>query len=346
VAKGLKILLGAVIALALLSGAAWGYDRSQAETVAQGVRVSGVDLGGLDRRAATKKLTESLAPRLSHNVEVEAGGRKFYLSPARAGVSYDFAAAVDQAVSIGRTGWIGRRVWRSLSGEQANASVPASVTVSEPKIRAFAKRVAARADHPVVQAHLEYGPDSVKPVNGTPGVLVRTSALASAVTAAFQEPGDGAAVKVSAPVREVQPAGGTKGLADRYPTVVTVSRSGYRLYLFKHLKLVRTFPVAVGMAGLETPAGLYSVQDKQTNPVWHVPNSAWAGALAGKSIPPGPDNPIKARWMGVTASVGIHGTSAADSLGSAASHGCIRMAPVDVIWLYDQVPLGTPVYIS
>ena len=100
------------------------------------------------------------------------------------------------------------------------------------------------------------------------------------------------------------------------------------------------------MAGLETPAGLYSVQDKQTNPSWHVPNSSWAGSLAGKTIPPGPDNPIKARWMGLAGGVGIHGTGAVGSLGSAASHGCIRMDPADVIWLYDQVPMGTPVYIS
>jgi len=50
--------------------------------------------------------------------------------------------------------------------------------------------------------------------------------------------------------------------------------------------------------------------------------------------------------MGVAASVGIHGTADDGSLGSAASHGCIRMNVNDVIWLYDQVPIGAPVYIS
>jgi lipoprotein-anchoring transpeptidase ErfK/SrfK len=77
-----------------------------------------------------------------------------------------------------------------------------------------------------------------------------------------------------------------------------------------------------------------------------VPNSPWAGDLAGKVIPPGPDDPIKARWMGIYAGAGIHGTDADGSIGSAASHGCIRMHIPDVIELYDEVSVGTPVYIA
>jgi lipoprotein-anchoring transpeptidase ErfK/SrfK len=100
------------------------------------------------------------------------------------------------------------------------------------------------------------------------------------------------------------------------------------------------------MQGLETPAGLYHIQDKQVNPSWHVPNSAWAGDLAGKVIPPGPQDPIKARWMGFNGGAGIHGTDVLGSLGSAASHGCVRMAIPDVEALYDQVDVGTPVFVA
>jgi lipoprotein-anchoring transpeptidase ErfK/SrfK len=98
--------------------------------------------------------------------------------------------------------------------------------------------------------------------------------------------------------------------------------------------------------GLETPAGLYAIENKEVNPSWHVPNSAWAGDLAGKVIPPGPGNPIQARWMGIYAGAGIHGTTEDGSIGSAASHGCIRMHIPDVEELYDQVSVGTPVYIA
>jgi lipoprotein-anchoring transpeptidase ErfK/SrfK len=83
------------------------------------------------------------------------------------------------------------------------------------------------------------------------------------------------------------------------------------------------------------------------NPAWNVPNSAWAGSLAGTTVPGGaPDNPLKARWMGIFDGAGIHGTDAIGSIGTAASHGCIRMRIPDVIDLYDQVPVGAPVFIA
>ena len=82
------------------------------------------------------------------------------------------------------------------------------------------------------------------------------------------------------------------------------------------------------------------------NPSWTAPNRPWAGSYAGRTVPGGaPDNPLKARWLGVTGSVGIHGTSESWSIGSRASHGCIRMHVGDVIDLYPRVPYGTPVLI-
>jgi lipoprotein-anchoring transpeptidase ErfK/SrfK len=82
------------------------------------------------------------------------------------------------------------------------------------------------------------------------------------------------------------------------------------------------------------------------NPSWYVPNRPWAGELAGQVIPPGPDNPIKARWMGIYDGAGIHGTDATWSIGRSASHGCIRMTIPDVVELYERVNLETRVYIG
>ena len=112
------------------------------------------------------------------------------------------------------------------------------------------------------------------------------------------------------------------------------------------MRLAKTYLIAVGRAGLETPAGLYDINDKQIDPSWHVPNSSWAGSLAGQVIPPGPDDPLKARWLGFWNGSGIHGTDSVWSLGTAASHGCIRMSIPDVEELYPQVPLHTPIYIG
>jgi len=91
---------------------------------------------------------------------------------------------------------------------------------------------------------------------------------------------------------------------------------------------------------------MYRINDREVNPSWHVPKSAWAGALAGRTIPPGPSDPIKARWLGFWNGAGIHGTDETWSIGHAVSHGCVRMTIADVEQLYPLVPLGTPIYVG
>jgi lipoprotein-anchoring transpeptidase ErfK/SrfK len=137
-------------------------------------------------------------------------------------------------------------------------------------------------------------------------------------------------------------------LAAEYPTIITIDRSAFELRLWKHLRLVKTYPIAVGMVGLETPAGLYHVQDKQVDPSWDVPNSPWAGSLAGQVIPLRSADPLKARWMGIFKGAAIHGMDPSEygTIGHNASHGCIRMTIPDVIELYNQTPVGAPVYIA
>ena len=110
---------------------------------------------------------------------------------------------------------------------------------------------------------------------------------------------------------------------------------------------MKTYTVAVGTAEYPTPTGEYVVQTKQVNPAWSVPKSEWAGSLAGQVIPGGdPRNPLVARWIGFNGSVGFHGTASSGSLGSAASHGCVRMAPADVIDLFKRVDVGTPILVA
>jgi lipoprotein-anchoring transpeptidase ErfK/SrfK len=152
---------------------------------------------------------------------------------------------------------------------------------------------------------------------------------------------------VEAEVDKVQPEVTTDELAEEYPQYIVIDRAGFQLSYYESLELVKTYTIAVGQVGYDTPSGTYSIANKAVNPAWNVPNSAWAGDLAGTVVPGGaPNNPLVARWMGIIDGAGIHGTNDTGSLGSAASHGCIRMAVPDVIELYDQVPVGTPVYIA
>jgi hypothetical protein len=147
-------------------------------------------------------------------------------------------------------------------------------------------------------------------------------------------------------VSRVRPAVGAKTLRRSYRTYISVDRSSRIVRLFKRLRVVRRYRVAVGAAGYATPAGMHRVLSKQVNPTWYVPNRSWAGSLAGQRIPPGdPRNPLKARFIAIGGGVGFHGTGDLASIGRAASHGCIRMTVPDVISLYNRTPVGTSVLI-
>jgi lipoprotein-anchoring transpeptidase ErfK/SrfK len=133
----------------------------------------------------------------------------------------------------------------------------------------------------------------------------------------------------------------------RYGTIVTVDQRHFRLRLFKRLRFVKSYGVAVGQPAYPTPNGLFSIANKAVNPTWTVPDSPWAGALRNETVPGGSSqNPLKARWMGIVNGVGIHGTAESGSIGSRASHGCIRMRVADVIDLYPRVPVGSPILIG
>jgi hypothetical protein len=101
--------------------------------------------------------------------------------------------------------------------------------------------------------------------------------------------------------------------------------------------------VAIGRPGWETPTGEFTITVKAKNPTWFPPE--WA--VEEEPVPPGPDNPLGDRWMGLSEKgYGIHATNAPSSIGRAASHGCIRMYPEHARDLYNQVKKGTPVTIS
>ena len=108
--------------------------------------------------------------------------------------------------------------------------------------------------------------------------------------------------------------------------------------------VVRWFRVAVGAPSFPTPTGIYRIVDKQVDPWWYPPDASWA---AGASpVPPGPENPLGTRWMGLDRDgIGIHGTPDSGSIGGYASHGCIRMLIDSAEQLFALVPAGTPVII-
>jgi hypothetical protein len=187
------------------------------------------------------------------------------------------------------------------------------------------------------------GGDELEVVASRPGRKLRDVRLTRVLREAVLGGGERT---VRARVHRTAPEVSTAEVASRYPSYLTLDRGDFTLRLWKDLELAETYTVAVGQEGLETPGGLYAIEAMEENPIWHVPESDWAGDLAGQTIPPGPSNPIKARWMAIYEGAGIHGTEEVESLGSAASHGCVRMAIPDVEELYVEVEVGTPIFIE
>jgi lipoprotein-anchoring transpeptidase ErfK/SrfK len=211
-------------------------------------------------------------------------------------------------------------------------------------VRAWADRISGQVTRKPRSASLKIGLTKMRVTKARRGFTADASAIATKVRDAFTDPTADRTVRQ--PLQALEPATTLAELRRANSTILTVDRSHFTLRLFKNLRLSKKYGIAVGMSGLETPAGTYHITSKQVNPAWHVPNSAWAGSLAGQVIPGGaPNNPLVARWLGIQDGVGIHGTNEPWSIGSAASHGCIRMRPDDVIDLYGRVPVGTPVLI-
>jgi lipoprotein-anchoring transpeptidase ErfK/SrfK len=189
----------------------------------------------------------------------------------------------------------------------------------------------------------------VDPKPSRDGIAVRTGWLRSKVRRTLLSTAPAREV-VHVRTRVVRPEVSTEQLAAKYPAVLVLNRGAFTLTLYKNLKRSRSYQVAVGMVGLETPAGTYHIQNKAVNPAWTMPNSDWvAPADRGKVVPGGTaENPLKARWLGIFNGAGIHGIDPSEygSIGHQASHGCVRMRIPDVIDLYPQVPVGAPIYIG
>ena len=343
--KGLAVALAVLAALvAAAVAAAYAYDRTHDDVVAEGVTAGGVDIGGLRADEARARLRDALGERLGTPVVVEYRGRTFRVSPSQVDVRLHSDAMVSEALRESG-GNIFTRALRDLVSGRVDAEVAVEASYSERAVAAAVSRIAETVERRARDAKVVVRGGRLRVLPERNGVAVRARALAREIAAALTDTSGDRAVAV---VTEMTKPKLTRAkLARKHPYFIVVSRPEKKLRLYRRLELAKSYLIAVGQAGVETPAGLYEIETKAVNPAWHVPERAWAGELAGQIIPAGsPQNPIKARWMEFHDGAGIHGTDDVASLGEAASHGCIRMSIPDVIELYDRVPLQTPVYIA
>ncbi len=316
-----------IAALVLLTPAAHA---APAERLPDGATIAGVAVGGLGPLGARAELRRQLEPLFERPIEARIHGRRTQVPAGRLGQVVHYGQMVDAAFEQAQRGALVHvRMIRTVDGDKLTA---AAAKLARPFYRS------AR------DARARFGITHVARIPGHSGRAVDVRALRRDLLSELRTPRG--ARWVRGHLVTVRPAVRRADLRRIYPTYVSVSRPGRAVRLFKRLRLVRRYTVAVGAAGYDTPAGLHRVQSKQVNPTWYVPNRPWAGALAGQTIPAGDSrNPLKARFIALGGGVGFHGTADLASIGQAASHGCIRMRIPDVISLYNRVSVGTPVLI-
>jgi hypothetical protein len=293
--------------------------------------IATVAVGGLGPVAAKRTLTASLAPVYeTRPIAIRAAHKDTLVRPTDAGlvIYYD---------------WMVKRAF-ALAAAAKPVAVPLHLGVKNAARDAAIAAVAQRYYRAPRNAHVRFGITSIRRIRGRMGHALDTVLVRNRLEQELRHPTTSRVV-VGRIVR-VRPAVTTGSLRRVYPAYISIDRATHKLRLFRALRLVRTYPVAVGRAGYETPPGLRHVLYKEKNPSWTAPNRPWAYPYQGQTFPPGdPRNPLRAWFIALGDGIGIHGTSEEWTVGTSASHGCIRMHASDVDQVAKLTPVGTPVLI-
>jgi lipoprotein-anchoring transpeptidase ErfK/SrfK len=330
-ARALPVLLVSALAAAVPTVAAAAKAQQQDPTnVPSGVTAGGVDLSGLTLADAQARLESAIGAKVDADLILGAAGKPWTLKPATdAKLTFDALTTAKRAIRAKAPGDVGLKLSHSKLA-----------------VRAWVAGVAAKVGKASRNATVKITLTHIYRRRAAHGRALDQKGVAEQIDAALDD-GVNAPRTLHTKLLKTSPKINADDLVKVYGTVITVDKAHFKLRLFKRLKFSKSYGVAVGQPAYPTPSGLFHITNKQVDPVWSVPNSPWAGELQGTTVDGGSAaNPLKARWMGIINGVGIHGTGEDYSIGSAASHGCIRMHVADVKDLYPRVPVGTAVLIK
>jgi len=285
-------------------------------TIPTGVTIAGVDVGGLTPDVATATVQREFQKPL----QLDLGSTRVLVTPDVLGATPAIDAAIEKALAA-----------------QPGTAIPLGVTVVSGTIADFVAQLAQRFDRPAVDAKVFLR-------NLRPWVSEEQTGRKLDQRRAVHDINAMLAVGTRDETRLATSAVKPKLTRRNFGPVIVIRRNSNRLLLYEGMKYRRFFVVATGQQQYPTPLGRFTIVVKWRNPWWYPPNSPWAAGQ--KPIPPGPDNPLGTRWMGLSApGVGIHGTPSDASIGYSVSHGCIRMHIPEAEWLFNHVDIGTTVFI-
>jgi lipoprotein-anchoring transpeptidase ErfK/SrfK len=311
-----RLCLVLLAGLLVASAPAAADDAPPPATIPLGVTIGGVAVGGLTPDVAAATVQQEFDQPLA----LQIGTTSVLVTPDVLGAT----AVVDRAVE------------RALTA-QPNQTISLGVSVVSGTIADFVAKLAQRYDRLAADAKLSLR--NLRPwlSKERAGHKLDQRKAVRDINLALANMTRG---ELRLTVKPVKP----RVTRRNFGPVIVIRRSSNKLFLYNGMKSWRYFSVATGQSQYPTPLGRFSIVVKWKNPWWYPPNSPWA--QGEKPIPPGPNNPLGTRWMGLSApGVGIHGTPSDASIGYSASHGCIRMHIPQAEWLFNHVEIGTTVFI-
>lgn len=275
--------------------------------------------------AAADAAVGELAPRvetaLDHTVTVTHDGETWSTSPR----------------DLDATARIGPALEATLAGDEPDR---VGVAIPDGAVSGFVASVAGEIDVAPRDAQVALDGDELHITPERDGVAVDRDEAVGELDRALA--GDGEEVGLT-----VRPARATVRAAS-FDRVLVLRQDERELHLYEDHEPTHAWPVAVGQGGSPTPTGTFTVGAKRFEPTWNNPSPDGWGSDMPERVGPGPDNPLGTRainWNqhGRDTLIRFHGTPNEDSIGEAASRGCVRMYNDDVEELYDLVSTGTPI---
>ena len=336
--RWLVIGLGAVaFVVGGAAAAAYAYDRATDDRILPGVRIAGIDVSGMTHAQALKAIEHRAKWSMNRKLTIHAGDQEWTQSLASLGMHVQPERAVDQAFRVSSSvSWMSR-VYHRLSDKSVDRLIPLSFSYNKDTIAGFVNSVVGPSVTIKPQnAALKLSGESLVVQHSRVGNEVKPLVSARLIFSAVKD----RRAEVELPILDVQP----EVTEDSMGQTITVDVSTNTLRLWEGLEVVRTYPVATATYGFTTPIGEWNVVRKMENPTWYNPCLGQPGCWAANeppSIPPGPGNPLGTRAVYLDApGIRIHGTPSDSSIGTYASHGCIRMHISDSEALYPLVEVG------
>jgi lipoprotein-anchoring transpeptidase ErfK/SrfK len=334
------VVAGGLAALLLLGGAmaAGAWASGPSDRILAGVKVDGLDVGGMTKGEATRAVEAHLRPALDREIVITVGAKRFRMTPAGVGRGRAVDQAVAAALAGPRLSPLGA-FWHKVVRRPVTMDVHVSGTRQDERVAAFVSRIAAKVAVAPVDAVFELRDGELVKRKARSGKALDQDAATKALVKVLNESGR---TKAKLPLHGVAPKVLDKDLGQ----TIEIDKSLNRLWLYQGMKVVKTYRVATAMSGYVTPSGSWKVAYKEVNPTWNNPAPDTWGKDLPLTIPPGPGNPLGTRALGLDApAILIHGSYATGSIGGYASHGCIRMTIWDAEDIFPRVKVGTRVLI-